>query len=1025
MPPTRTKTTASRGLELRQFLRRFVDVCNAVEYAHSRGVLHRDIKPANVILGKHGETLVVDWGLAKALGRADPAAGPGEHTLMLSSASGTAETLPGLVLGTPVYMSPEQAAGKIETLGPRSDVYSLGATLYCLLTGRSPFQGDEVSEVLRKVQHGEFPPPRLIDPSIDAALEAVCLKAMALKPEDRYASSRALAEDVERWAADEPVSAWKEPWTRALQRWLTRHRTAVTGAAAAVLVGVVGLTAVLAVQSSANAQLTAALNREKSVSAELSRTKDAVQARYDLAVDAVKMFYTGVSEDFLLKEEKFKDLRDRLLKSASDFYGKLSALMARDTDLASRRALARSNFDLADLTDKIGNKEEALKIHQAVLAAREALAAEPGAGADLKVDVAKSLIAVGALLDSTNKTPEALAASERARQLLAPGGIPPADASARLIFALSLNRTGWYLHRTGRSSEGLRALEQSRDLTAAIAAEVGKEGDGRRTPTQAKNTGGNPPSTPAEARPAREVSSLEQIQESLAVNQNNIGIVLAQTGRPVEALRAYRAAQEIRERLARDHPAETRLQSDLAVGYNNIGAQLNSAGRQAEAQQAHEAARAIREKLVRENPAVTEFQSNLAATHLSLGYTYWLTGKLTEGERAYAQGLAIQQRLVRDNPTDSRFQQDLGMSYINLGGLYVQMGRLEEALRTLEQARSIREKLARDNPEVTSFQTDLANSHYGIAYLLNSEGRPAAALREYEAERAIYERLLRDKPSVTSYQSGLAGCLIRIGNLHEETGRLDEALRAYEASKVIREKLARDDPSNPQNQLELSNSHGNIGLVLDMMGRTAEALPCFQTTRAIQEKQARENPSVPWYRNSVAYSETDASIMLRHLGRPGEARDAAGRAIVLREALVKEFPNDPAYRIPLATSYFRRGEARRDLGDLAGASADLRQSLKLWDPLPTGSGRGWFEYAGAPAALAGLAGREGSGVSAGEGAVEADRAMEHLHRAVEKSYRTLACFRTEDALDPLRPREDFQLLLMDLAMPNEPFTEVP
>ncbi|MEO6809440.1 MAG: WD40 repeat domain-containing serine/threonine-protein kinase [Isosphaeraceae bacterium] len=253
-----------RLAELRRLLGRFLDVCDAIEYAHSRGVLHRDLKPANVMLGPYGETLVVDWGLAKTLGSPDTEAGEGPGEAMLGpSLSGTAETLAGSAIGTPQYMSPEQAAGKLDRIGPTSDVYSLGATLYCILTGQSPVEGDDVADVLRRVTQGEIPNARQIRRDVPRPLEAICLKAMALQPRNRYATPRALADDVERWLADEPVSAWREPRPIRIRRWVGRHRSLVLMVGVGAVVALLGLAAVSAVQTQANLRLVTANRAER------------------------------------------------------------------------------------------------------------------------------------------------------------------------------------------------------------------------------------------------------------------------------------------------------------------------------------------------------------------------------------------------------------------------------------------------------------------------------------------------------------------------------------------------------------------------------------------------------------------------------------------------------------------------------------------------------------------------------------------------------------------------------------------
>ncbi len=354
-----------QALALRKLLKRFIDVCNTIAFAHSRGFLHRDLKPANIMLGPYGETLVVDWGLAKdtaapprrpqasptaviptlAMNRSLPdtqqqTVAPGDDSLAyqitqtklpnldsgsdsyqgtvvqsinndsvaydatrtgmgvnpVSSATppGTNDselTELGRAMGTPSYMAPEQADGRWDDVKPQADIYSLGATLYSILCGKPPFRG-EAYAILEKVKRGEITPIEEHKKNLPKALVAIAYKAMALVPSERYANALDLANDVERWMADEPIAIYREPWTVRLARWGRRHRTFMLASATVILTALVSITI-----------------GYLQVAAEQKRTAEA-KGQTDEAYGRLKVEEEKVRNSFLELQEKEKRVRE-------------------------------------------------------------------------------------------------------------------------------------------------------------------------------------------------------------------------------------------------------------------------------------------------------------------------------------------------------------------------------------------------------------------------------------------------------------------------------------------------------------------------------------------------------------------------------------------------------------------------------------------------------------------------------------------------------------------------------------------
>ncbi len=273
----------TRSLEERlKLLPHFLDLCQAIAYAHSRGVIHRDIKPGNVMVGEFGETVVLDWGVAKCVARPDVHADSLAETLQamqLGDEIEVAKTAYGEVIGTPVYMPPEQAAGQLDRVDERSDVYSLGAVLYELLTGRVPFEGTSLRDTLKKICTENPVPIESIEAHAPSELIAICRRAMSKDPNDRYASARDLADDVGRFLSGAFVRAYEYSFVEYLGRLFKKHRTVALTVCVSVLVLVVVTVGYVVSITQANRRLEQARadERNQRVAAENAREQEKKQ----------------------------------------------------------------------------------------------------------------------------------------------------------------------------------------------------------------------------------------------------------------------------------------------------------------------------------------------------------------------------------------------------------------------------------------------------------------------------------------------------------------------------------------------------------------------------------------------------------------------------------------------------------------------------------------------------------------------------------------------------------------------------
>jgi tetratricopeptide (TPR) repeat protein/tRNA A-37 threonylcarbamoyl transferase component Bud32 len=871
---------SARSLALRQLLQRFITVCNTIAYAHSRGVLHRDLKPGNIMLGKYGETLVVDWGLARTFERSAPERADGEE--ILAPAAGTKEqTQLGQAQGTPAYMSPEQAAGRWDVIGPATDIYSLGATLYALLTGQPPFRGGSPTEVMQQVQRGAVVPPRKVKKEVPAALEAVCLKAMALKPEDRYLTAQDLAADIEPWLADEPVSAYREPWRTRVRRWVKRHRLLATGVVVALLMlGLLGGGGWLwwaAGRAETARQVEAALEGAQGLYergqvyealAEVRRATGLLESGG--GSEALGQRVRQMQEDL----EMVELLEEVRLRQAEITEGQFEFVRA-DQEYAA--AFQRLGLDLDWLT----LAEAAARIKHRLI--KDRLAAALDDWAYVRREFRKQdpgdwqkLVELASRVDPDpwrNRLRAALVSKEAATLKALAAAKELADLPPPTFYLL-----GVVLARS-HPEEAIRVLRTARQKYPGdfwINQELG----GLLARSKSPHTD----------EAIRFLTAASALRWRNPVVHINLGAALADKGEVEGAIQAFQAA--------------LRLKKDFPDAHSNLGAALAAKG------DLDGAIAACKEAL--------RLQKDLPDAHNNLGLALEKKGDLVGAIQEYREAL--------------RYKKDYPEAYYNLGNALADQGDLVRAIKEYREAlrhkknypqayynlgnarykKGDLEGAIQEYREALRYKKDYPQAYYNLGTTLQAKGEVAGAIQAFQEALRLkkdYPQAHNNLGNALALKGDLEGAIqafqealrlkkdypeahFNLGNARYKKGDLDGAIQAYQAAL----RYKKDFP----------DAHNSIGVALAAKGDLDGAIQQFQEALRLK----KDDPQV----------HNNLGNALREKGDLDGAIQAFQEALRLK----KDYPE----------AHNNLGIALGAKGDTDGAIKEIQEALRLKKDFP-------------------------------------------------------------------------------------------
>jgi serine/threonine protein kinase/tetratricopeptide (TPR) repeat protein len=703
-------STVRTGPKDREYYRRtaelIADAADALEHAHSLGIVHRDVKPGNLLVDADGKVYVSDFGLA----RFGPDAGL---------------TMSGDLLGTLRYMAPEQALARHGLADHRVDVYGLGATLYELLTGKPAVDGKDRADILRHLAFAEPVSLRKIDKAIPAELETIALKCLAKNPNERYTTAGELAADLRRYVKDKPIKAKPPGWRERAARWSRRHRPVVASTFVVMVLAIAGL--------SVSAFLI--WNKEKQVrtayDAEV-RERDRARDSLNIASNVIEQILTRLGAVKLVQMPQMELVRAEVLQDALKFSQQL--LKAQKSDVpALRQKVAELHGKLAVSLSSLGREQDAEAAQRQSIRIYVELIEEVPDSAPYRNGLARGFNDLGVFLWGAHqyaKAEDAFSQAIRLEEALVSDW--PKEADYRQFLANMYHNLAALVCGRGDPARAEPAIRRAFALRQGLI----------------DDSPGN-----------------EDYRNNFCKTVSVLGGVMVALGRHADAEQAFQRAIAGHETLVAEHPQNSEYRKQLSSSLDSLGHLLKDLGRLPAAEAAFKQALSNWQWLAKDFPHTPAYRGEVGGDCDSLGEILINMGRIEEGAESHRQGAEIYGALAVEFPQDPFYRHSSAGCLCNAGRALYKLTKYDEAEKVARQGIVVEAKLVQEHPERSEYRSHLSKMHYLMGNLHKRAGRYKEAADSWRQAIALTEVLEREQPQVQDYTTSLASLQGNLANL--------------------------------------------------------------------------------------------------------------------------------------------------------------------------------------------------------------------------------------------------------------------